>query len=275
MNILESIMGARDGAAVQQLATQFGLKPEQASAAVGALMPALAAGLARNMATNKAGLESALANGHHEAYIDQPEVLGAPATTADGNAILGHIFGSKDVSRNVAAGAAQKSGVDSAVLKKMLPLVASLAMGAMAKAEESPEAPGSPAVSRGCWNHSSIAMATGPCSTTWAECSAASSTGSADPALTPAPPRGRIPCPRHAAARVMLFRVMGPRAQEFYKEVSVGLFDKKEEPKADFSKVQSGSSTRPDASAQPASAATQLHGQVRRHTVRHRQARVR
>jgi hypothetical protein len=133
MNILESIMGARDGAAVQQLATQFGLKPEQATAAVGALMPALAAGLARNMATNRAGLESALASGHHETYIDQPEVLGAPETTADGNAILGHIFGSKDVSRNVAAGAAQKTGVDSAVLKKMLPLLASLAMGAMAR----------------------------------------------------------------------------------------------------------------------------------------------
>ena len=40
-------------------------------------------------------------------------------------------------------------------------------------------------------------------------------------------------------------------------EASVGLFDRKEKPKpkADFSNVQSGSSTRPDASAQPAAAA--------------------
>lgn len=142
MNILESIVGARDGAAVQQLAAQFGLKPEQATAAVGALMPALAAGLRRNMATNPAGLESALASGRHEAYIDQPEVLASPATTADGNAILGHILGSKDVSRNVAAGAAQKSGVDPAVLKKMLPLLASLAMGAMAKQKKAGSAAG-------------------------------------------------------------------------------------------------------------------------------------
>jgi hypothetical protein len=133
MNILDSIVGARDGAAVQQLASQFGLKPEQASAAIGALMPALAAGLKRNMTTNAAGLESALDSGHHETYIDQPDVLGAPATTADGNAILGHIFGSKDVSRKVAAGAAEKTGLDTSVLKQMLPLLATLAMGAMAK----------------------------------------------------------------------------------------------------------------------------------------------
>ena len=32
----------------------------------------------------------------------------------------------------------------------------------------------------------------------------------------------------------------------------MGLFDRKEKPKADFSNVQSGSSTRPDLSAQPA-----------------------
>jgi hypothetical protein len=133
MNILDSIVGARDGAAVQQLAAQFGLRPEQTTAAMSALMPALAAGLRRNLTTNKAGLESALASGHHETYVDQPEVLGAPATTADGNAILGHIFGSKDVSRKVAAGAAEKTGIDPAVLKQMLPLLASLAMGVLAK----------------------------------------------------------------------------------------------------------------------------------------------
>jgi hypothetical protein len=137
MNILDSILGARDGAAVQQLAAQFGLRPEQASAAIGALMPALAAGLKRDITTNEAGLESALANGRHETYIDQPEVLGAPATTVDGNAILGHIFGSKDVSRKVAAGAAERTGIDSAVLKQMLPLLASLAMGALAKQKKS------------------------------------------------------------------------------------------------------------------------------------------
>ena len=48
---------------------------------------------------------------------------------ADGNGILGHIFGSKDVSRQVAARAAQSSGVAPDILAKMLPLVAATGHG--------------------------------------------------------------------------------------------------------------------------------------------------
>jgi hypothetical protein len=135
MDMLESVVGTRQGAAVQQLAAQFGLRPEQATAALGALMPALAAGLKRNTTTEggTADLLSALSGGHHEAYLERPETLADPSTTADGNAILRHIFGSKDVSRQVAAGASRTTGIDTAVLKKMLPLAAAMAMGALAK----------------------------------------------------------------------------------------------------------------------------------------------
>lgn len=135
MNILETIVGAKNGAAVDQLATQFGLKPEQASSAIGALVPALAAGVQRNTAT-ESGLSSllgALAGGGHETYLDNPDTLTNPATTDDGNAILGHLLGSKDVSRQVAARAAQQTGIDSSILKKMLPLVATMVMGGLAK----------------------------------------------------------------------------------------------------------------------------------------------
>ncbi|HET9441173.1 MAG TPA: DUF937 domain-containing protein [Longimicrobiales bacterium] len=135
MNILESVMGASNGGAVQKLAQQFGLPPDKATAAIGALMPAVAAGLKRNIATDTdaSRLTSALASGRHESYLDQPELLADTATTTDGNAILGHIFGDKEVSRQVATGAAQKTGIDPAILKKMLPLVAAIAMGALAK----------------------------------------------------------------------------------------------------------------------------------------------
>ena len=51
----------------------------------------------------------------------------------DGNGILGHLFGSKDVSRQVAAGASAQTGIGADVLKKMLPMLASLAMGALAQ----------------------------------------------------------------------------------------------------------------------------------------------
>jgi hypothetical protein len=51
-----------------------------------------------------------------------------------GNQILGHIFGSKDKSREVASQASQQSGVDSSVLKKLLPIVAgAVAMHYMSK----------------------------------------------------------------------------------------------------------------------------------------------
>ena len=43
-----------------------------------------------------------------------------------GNQILGHIFGSKDASREVAADASQKTGIDPSVLKKLLPIVAGM-----------------------------------------------------------------------------------------------------------------------------------------------------
>ncbi|MEG3154903.1 DUF937 domain-containing protein [Sphingomonas sp. RB1R13] len=51
-------------------------------------------------------------------------ILGSLVSGGVGNEILGHIFGSKDVSRDVATQASQQSGVDTSVLKKLLPIVA-------------------------------------------------------------------------------------------------------------------------------------------------------
>jgi hypothetical protein len=51
-------------------------------------------------------------------------VLGSLVGGGVGNEVLGHIFGSKDKSRDVAAQASQQSGVDTSVLKKLLPIVA-------------------------------------------------------------------------------------------------------------------------------------------------------
>lgn len=135
MNILETVTGARDGAAVDQIAAQFGLRPEQASAAIGALMPALAGGLQRNMSSEAglSGLIAAISGGRHEEYLDNPNKLRDPATTADGNAILGHVLGSKEASRQVASGAAQKTGIDPGILKQMLPIVAAMVMGGLSK----------------------------------------------------------------------------------------------------------------------------------------------
>lgn len=50
-----------------------------------------------------------------------------------GNDVLGQIFGSKDVSRTVAQKASTKTGIDPTLLKRMLPILAMLRAGYMAK----------------------------------------------------------------------------------------------------------------------------------------------
>lgn len=135
MNMLDLIMSAQNGAAVRELGSQLHLPEDQTTAALNALVPALAAGFQRN-AQSTSGLESlfaALSAGGHAQYLDNPASLGDPNAIADGNGILGHILGSKDVSRQVAARAAAQTGIGTDVLKRMLPLVATLMMGALAR----------------------------------------------------------------------------------------------------------------------------------------------
>jgi hypothetical protein len=139
MDLLSMVLNAGGGDAVRRLAQNFGLDENQTSSAVSNLLPALGQGLARN-ATSPGGIESlmgALASGGHERYIDSPETLGSEGTIQDGNGILGHILGSKDVSRQVASNAAAQTGIGADVLKKMLPVVAAMAMGALSKQRSS------------------------------------------------------------------------------------------------------------------------------------------
>jgi hypothetical protein len=58
--------------------------------------------------------------GGHQQYLDDPSRLGAAETLQDGNGILGHIFGSKDVSRQVAAQASANTGISPDGLMGML-----------------------------------------------------------------------------------------------------------------------------------------------------------
>jgi hypothetical protein len=135
MNILEAVLDSQGGSAAQQAGRAFGLSPDQTSAALSALVPALAAGLQRN-ASQPGGLDSligALSGGAHTRYVDDPAALQGQTAVTDGNAILGHILGSKDVSRAVASRASAQTGLGEDVLKKLLPIAASLVMGALAK----------------------------------------------------------------------------------------------------------------------------------------------
>ena len=141
--ILDMLMNAAGGGAVQKVGQQFGLSEDQTGSALGQLVPALMAGLQRNT-SQQGGMEAllgALSQGNHSQYLDRPELLGEDTTREDGNSILGHIFGSKDVSRAVAGRAAEQTGIGADILKKMLPVVATMVMGGLSK--QNAAAPGS------------------------------------------------------------------------------------------------------------------------------------
>jgi hypothetical protein len=135
MNIMDAVVGAGDGRAVRQIGAQLGLGDEQTAVALSALLPALAAGFQRNLESEGgvASLLSALSRGGHQQYVENPAVLSDERAIAEGNGILGHVFGSKDVSRQVASRAAAQTGLGADVMKKMLPLAATLMMGVFAQ----------------------------------------------------------------------------------------------------------------------------------------------
>ncbi len=139
MNILESLLNAQGGGMQQQLGQQlgqqFGLNASQTQAALGALLPVLAGAVNQN-ARAPGGLEGllgALGTGQHGRYIEQPDLLGQPQSVQDGNGILGHLLGGKEVSRELASRASAQSGIGADILRKMLPVLATVVMGGLAK----------------------------------------------------------------------------------------------------------------------------------------------
>ncbi len=131
--LLQQILQAGGGSAIDMIAGRFGISPSQSKSAIEALAPMIAGGF-KNQA-QQGGLENILGsvlNQNHANIGENPEELARPGTTDGGNQILGAIFGSKEVSREVAGQAAQQTGLSVEMLKKMLPVLAMMAAGSMA-----------------------------------------------------------------------------------------------------------------------------------------------
>lgn len=135
MNLMELLESAGGSGSLNAMTKQLGIDSADTGKLVGALAPALMRGLQKQTESTDSldGLTRALSAGSHQQYLDNPDLVSADDTKLDGNKILGHIFGSKDVSRNVAAQAAENSGISSSLLKQALPILAGLAMGALSK----------------------------------------------------------------------------------------------------------------------------------------------
>ena len=150
-NLFETLMNAQNGQAVTMMARQFGLTEAQAEQAIEALMPAFSTGLKRKAADPTgmgAILASMMAGGQTGAHNDMTQAFQKQGVDY-GNAILGQLFGSKDVSRAIAAQAAQASGVGQEILKQMLPVIASALMGGMFKQQTAQAHPGQTAAGGG------------------------------------------------------------------------------------------------------------------------------
>lgn len=135
MDILGTLLASARSGSLSQAAQARGIDAAGAQSLLAQLVPALTAQVKRN-ASSKDGLSSltnALARGEHQRYLEDPAALASDTAVTDGNGILGHILGSKDASRQLAARASEQTGIDVSAIKKLLPLVAAATMGAMSK----------------------------------------------------------------------------------------------------------------------------------------------
>ena len=135
------ILGEMGG--IQSLARDLGISEPQATTGAAALLPALLGGFKGQAQAHPSGLEglAGLLGSLGGASLLDDVLSPQPTNTSRGDDVLGQIFGSPDVSRTVARNAATQTGLDPSLLKKMLPMLAMLVAGYMAKQHSAPAAP--------------------------------------------------------------------------------------------------------------------------------------
>ncbi len=149
-NLYDMLAEAQQGEAMSSLGDEFGLTPQQTQAAVTALLPAISLGLKRATATPE-GLGNLLALMAQQpslyAAYDDPAAAFSPQSRAAANAALATMFGSPEASRAIAAQAQNLSGVTSAILKKLLPVIVGMIISGLMRSgsgRAAPQAPQSP-----------------------------------------------------------------------------------------------------------------------------------
>ena len=140
-SLINLVYDAHDGNAMENLAKQFGMSLDNTERVVEAMLPAFSIGLKRNTANplSLANFLSALQSGHHNRFFTDPMAAFSPMRRHEEDTILGHLLGSKQVSRAVADQVEAATGVTTSIVREMLPTVAAILMGGLAK-----EAPNNP-----------------------------------------------------------------------------------------------------------------------------------
>lgn len=136
-NLTDILLQAQGGEALANLARQFGLSRDDAEKAVGAMMPAFAAAMRRQMADpetmqNLFAYLSAQA-GLQAAFRDQIKAF-SPTTREEGEKLLGTLFGSPDAVKAIAEQSARVTGLGQQALSSMLPVVGAMLVGGLSEA---------------------------------------------------------------------------------------------------------------------------------------------
>ena len=120
---------------LQAIARELGVSESQAASGAEALLPAILGGFKKQTQSQPSGLDGLgglLGQLGGGGLLDQV-LAPQPTDLNPGNEVLGQIFGSRDVSRAVAQNASVRTGLDTTLLKKMLPMLAMVVAGMMAK----------------------------------------------------------------------------------------------------------------------------------------------
>jgi hypothetical protein len=119
---------------LKSMANELGVSEDEARTGAAALIPAILGGMKKQAQASPDGIEglggllSQLGGGGLLENVLSPQ----PTDVSQGNDVLGEIFGSKQVSRTVAENAAQNTGLEPSLLKKMLPMLAMAVAGYLA-----------------------------------------------------------------------------------------------------------------------------------------------
>ncbi len=136
-NLNEIIQNAQDGKAVDNLAQQFGISPDQAQAAVHALIPAISAGLLQKaQSAGFGGIISAITDADHRASFSNPGAAQSDTAVQKGTDVVNDMFGSSHITQQIAQQASAVTGLRPDVLAQMLPVIVSIALGGLAKSAE-------------------------------------------------------------------------------------------------------------------------------------------
>jgi hypothetical protein len=137
-NLFEMLQQSQNGAAIDAVAKQFGLTPRQAENAVDVLLPAFTVALQRQMMNPQmwptlfSAMQPPAASSAPQAFEAASRAF-AHDSMRQGADFMQGLFGTSDLSKQVAAQAAAASGLPATILQQMMPALGTMLASGMLK----------------------------------------------------------------------------------------------------------------------------------------------